>query len=78
MFHHAPFHGALLLIGLITLFPVAKILGRTGHSRWWCVLTLIPLVNWIALWVFAWAKWPVESRPPVVGGAGLPPAAGIP
>jgi uncharacterized membrane protein YhaH (DUF805 family) len=47
---------ALLLA--IFLAPIARILKRTGFSGWWCVLSLIPLVGIIGLWVFAFVDWP--------------------
>jgi hypothetical protein len=50
---------AIVLLGV----PVANILHRTGHSRWWTVLAYIPLVNLICLWVFAFGRWPaVDSK----------------
>jgi uncharacterized membrane protein YhaH (DUF805 family) len=38
--------------------PIVKILQRTGHSGWWCILAFIPLLNLLALWLFAYARWP--------------------
>jgi uncharacterized membrane protein YhaH (DUF805 family) len=43
---------------VITGIPVARIMRRTGYSGWWSLLVLIPLVNLIGLWVFAFARWP--------------------
>ena len=51
----------LLYIVLIAL-PVALIIGKAGYSRWWTILALIPMVNLIALWVFALANWPVSQK----------------
>ena len=42
----------------VFIIPTAKILRRTGHSGWWSLLYLVPLLNIIALWVFASVKWP--------------------
>lgn len=44
----------LVLIGI----PAAVILGKAGYSRIWVILAFIPMVNLVALWVFAFAKWP--------------------
>ena len=49
---------AILLIALSTIIPAAMVLKRAGLSRWWTVLYVIPLINWVALWVFAYARWP--------------------
>ncbi|TKR55447.1 hypothetical protein D7I39_11060 [Allopusillimonas ginsengisoli] len=53
-----PFLGYLVLIVL----PAAMIIGKAGYSRWWVILTFIPLVNLIMLWVFAFARWPAIQR----------------
>jgi hypothetical protein len=42
--------------------PIAKILHRAGYSRWWAVVALLPLLNLIGLWVFAFSKWPVTAK----------------
>lgn len=58
-------HVHVLLVAVIagTLWPVARILDRAGFNRAWCLLIFIPLLNWIALWVFAFANWPaLENR----------------
>jgi uncharacterized membrane protein YhaH (DUF805 family) len=47
-----------LLFAVIFLFPIMKILQKAGYSGWWCVLTMVPLLNLILLWVFASARWP--------------------
>ena len=46
------------IISPIVLAPVALILRRAGFSRWWSILWAIPVVNIIALWVFALVPWP--------------------
>lgn len=60
----------LIILSLVFLIPVARILRRTGHSRWWCLLALIPLVNGIGVWVLAFVRWPavdkVQADPPAV------------
>lgn len=51
----------LLYLGFIyvvTGIPVARIMRRTGYSGWWSLLVLIPLVNLVGLWAFAFARWP--------------------
>ena len=45
-----------LVIGI----PVAQILHRTGFSRWLALLVLVPLVNLVALWIFAFGAWRTE------------------
>jgi hypothetical protein len=48
----------LLLIGAGILWPVAKILQKASYSRWWCLIWVVPILNIVALWIFATAKWP--------------------
>ena len=43
---------------LIYFIPLVKILHKAGYSGWWSVLILVPLVNIIMLYVFAFADWP--------------------
>ncbi|MHA6915916.1 hypothetical protein ACQUJO_22700 [Ralstonia pseudosolanacearum] len=54
-----------LLIALIVVgIPVRQVLLRTGFSQWWTLLVLLPLVNLIALWIFAFSTWPRQSSEP--------------
>jgi hypothetical protein len=51
-----------LVIILAVIWPVCRIVGKAGYSNAWGLLVLIPLVNVIALCVFAYSDWPVERR----------------
>jgi hypothetical protein len=50
------------LIGVImvVLYPIGRILGRVGFSPFWALLALVPIVNFISLWVFAFIDWPQD------------------
>jgi uncharacterized membrane protein YhaH (DUF805 family) len=48
----------VILISLIYFIPIVKVLNKAGYSGWWSVLALVPLVNVIMFWVFAFADWP--------------------
>jgi hypothetical protein len=48
----------IILIPLLLFRPIAK---KAGYSGWWAVTMIIPLVNIIMIWVFAFAKWPAEK-----------------
>ncbi|PMS16021.1 hypothetical protein C0Z18_25205 [Trinickia dabaoshanensis] len=54
------------LIGIVftlaMLYPYVRIIRRTGHSGWWFLTMLVPVVNLIMIWVFAFAKWPAVDR----------------
>jgi hypothetical protein len=52
-------HWLILLLYIIVIgVPTAKIIGRLGYSKAWTILAFLPLVNVVALWVLASAKWP--------------------
>ena len=52
----------LILISLLFLPPVVRILKRTGHSPWWCLIAWIPLANFIGLWILAYIPWPAVDK----------------
>jgi uncharacterized membrane protein YhaH (DUF805 family) len=52
----------LIIISLLLLPPVARILRRTGHSQWWCLLAFIPVANLLGLWMLAYARWPAVDK----------------
>jgi hypothetical protein len=51
----------LIVVLFVVAFPIAKILGRLGYSKALVIVAFIPLVNWIALWILAYAQWPALS-----------------
>ena len=54
----------LLIVGILIVIPawiISKILIKAGFSGWYSLLGVIPLVNILALWVFAFIKWPAEE-----------------
>jgi len=55
----------IVMLGLvlaIVVVPAWRIIKRTGHSGWWCLLMFVPLVNIVGLWLFAFASWPAIDR----------------
>jgi hypothetical protein len=58
--------GAFVIIGILVWFvivgvPVTQVLHRTGFSRAWVLILLVPIVNFIFLWIYAFIRWPVEG-----------------
>lgn len=49
---------AWLLMVFIFIFPFWKIVAKAGYSGAWSLLAFVPIVNFIMLWVFAFANWP--------------------
>lgn len=51
-----------LFVWLLYLWPLGRILRRTGHSGLWAILSLIPPLFFIFLWVWAYKPWPDARR----------------
>jgi hypothetical protein len=59
----------VLIVIAVFLVPAWRILSKAGYSGAWSLLYLVPVVNIIALWVFAFADWPAtQTRESVVKG----------
>jgi hypothetical protein len=49
----------LIVLGLAAvLFPMGKVIHRTGYNGWWVLLWFVPVANLIGLWVWAYSRWP--------------------
>jgi len=57
----------MIVFTIVMLIPYVLIIRKAGYSGWWVLIMLIPLVNFIMLWVFALARWPVEERAAGIG-----------
>ncbi|MGE5540367.1 MAG: hypothetical protein ACM30I_17255 [Gemmatimonas sp.] len=57
-----------IILLVVVLYPTARVLRRAGRHPLWCLITLVPIVNIVALWVFAYTPWPgvVETQKPDV------------
>jgi uncharacterized membrane protein YhaH (DUF805 family) len=64
--HLGPDSFATLLVCLIMIaivvVPFVRIFQKAGRTGWWAVLILIPIVNIIVLWIFAFSQWPALDR----------------
>ena len=54
------FAPSIIFCGLL-LYPLAKVIKRAGFSPWWCLIALVPIANLIALWRFAFVRWPADT-----------------
>jgi len=50
----------VLVYVVVIVVPCWRIVGKAGYAGAWSLLVLVPVVNVILLWVFAFAKWPNE------------------
>ena len=65
----------IVIILAILAIPVwlwGRIASKAGFPRPWGLIALVPLVNIIVLWIFAFARWP--SVDGLTSDAGKPPA----
>lgn len=46
----------LLCFNLIYIPAVRK----AGFSGWWVVLSVVPIVGLVLLWIFAFIRWPAQ------------------
>ena len=52
-----------LVLVAVVVYPYVRIVRRTGHSGWWILAMFVPVLNFIMLWVFAFARWPaIDDR----------------
>ena len=53
----------LFMLGLSVAWTLllARIIGKAGFNKWWAIVTLIPGLNIIFVWVFAFSKWPFKK-----------------
>ena len=54
-------HWLIILIVISPVFAMANIIKRAGLSPWLALLLVIPIVNWVFIWVFAFMRWPIDQ-----------------
>ena len=45
----------------LPLVIFGRIADRAGYSRWWALTMLVPGLNVLVMWIFAFAIWPVMT-----------------
>ena len=56
----------MMLIGILNFLAVVvfviwmsvRVFHKAGRSGWWCLLLLVPILNIVTVWVFAFVRWP--------------------
>jgi hypothetical protein len=65
-----------LVLAVFVAFAWVRIVTKAGYSGWWVLVGLVPLVNLVMFFVFAFSDWPAlhgrPSGPPVGYGYGTP------
>jgi uncharacterized membrane protein YhaH (DUF805 family) len=52
---------AIVWLNVAFWTAIVRILNRAGYSGWWSLLTLVPVVNIVALSRFSKATWPASG-----------------
>jgi len=60
MYTLGPAH--MLIFGLILVIPFWQLFSKAGYSGWWSLPMLVPIVNMLTLYVFAFSSWPTLKK----------------
>jgi uncharacterized membrane protein YhaH (DUF805 family) len=55
-------HWLIVLLFLVPNLMFIPAVRKTGYSAWWVVLSFIPVVGLVVLWVWAYAQWPSQPE----------------
>lgn len=44
---------------VLAIVATVKIVTKAGYSGWWVLIGLIPLVNIVFYFIFAFSRWPI-------------------
>ena len=47
-----------LAFAIFGIWCSVRIIRRAGYSGWWVLILLVPVVNIVMVWVFAFSNWP--------------------
>ncbi len=50
----------LLLFSAVWIIPLWRIVGKAGFPPVLALLALVPVLNLVMFWVFAFVRWPTE------------------
>jgi hypothetical protein len=50
---------AILVVGIVA---AVKVVTKAGYSGWWVLITIIPLVGTVFVFIFAFSTWPVTRE----------------
>ncbi|MBO1753520.1 DUF805 domain-containing protein [Allobranchiibius sp. CTAmp26] len=58
-----------LILLVLYIWAVVRIIHRSGYSGWWILVGLVPILNVIMFFVFAFKKAPTERELEYLRGA---------
>jgi uncharacterized membrane protein YhaH (DUF805 family) len=47
---------------IFLVYCQVRIVQRAGYSGWWVLISIIPIVGIVMMFVFAYGKWPVQTK----------------
>ena len=50
-----------IILSIVYIIPLFFIMKKAGFSPFWALIALVPFINILAYWIFAFIKWPVEK-----------------
>ena len=54
----------LIIVVVLPVWFFALIARKAGYTPWWALLGLVPVLNVVALYLFAYKEWPALSSQP--------------
>ena len=59
-----PVVGLLVFVVILGVFtwPYVRIVQKAGYSGWNILWMFVPVANLVMIFVFAFAKWPIEDK----------------
>lgn len=51
----------LFIVGFY-IIPFWRICKNVGYPGWYCLAAFVPLLNILALFLFAFSEWPIERE----------------
>jgi hypothetical protein len=60
----------LISIVIVLVIPFWFIFKKAGYNPWFCLLMFLPLINILAIYFVAFAKWPVVKKLKQLQGGG--------
>ena len=53
----------LIIVMVLPVWFFALTAKKAGYAPWWALLGLVPVLNIVALYLFAYKEWPALSSP---------------
>ena len=58
----------IFIIGLLVILPFWKIFSKAGYPGWLSLTQVVPVINIMVLFFFAFSEWPIRLAHPKACG----------